>query len=44
MWIVAQLVDSLQGSVWVEPRAGGGLAVRARFPLGPTMAVSTVRS
>jgi signal transduction histidine kinase len=41
MWIVAQLVDSLQGTVWVEPRPGGGLAVRARFPLGPTMSVPT---
>ena len=39
MWIVAQLVESLQGTVWVEPRPGGGLAVRARFPLGPTMSV-----
>jgi signal transduction histidine kinase len=42
MWIVAQLVDSLQGTVWVEPRPGGGLAVRARFPLGPTMTIPTV--
>lgn len=33
MWIVAQFVESLQGSVWVEPRPGGGMAVRARFPL-----------
>ncbi|HYH48859.1 MAG TPA: ATP-binding protein [Acidimicrobiia bacterium] len=41
MWIVAQLVESLQGTVWVEPRPGGGLAVRARFPLGPTMSVPT---
>lgn len=39
MWIVAQLVESLQGTVWAEPRPGGGLAVRARFPLGPTMSV-----
>ena len=41
MWIVAQLVESLQGTVWVEPRPGGGLVVRARFPLGPTMSVPT---
>ncbi|MCA1846534.1 MAG: ATP-binding protein [Actinobacteria bacterium] len=41
MWIVAQLVDSLQGTVWAEPRPGGGLAVRARFPLGPTMSIPT---
>ena len=34
MWIVARFVDSLEGSVWVEPRPGGGLIVRARFPLG----------
>jgi signal transduction histidine kinase len=39
MWIVAQLVESLQGTVGLEPRPGGGLTVRARFPLGPTMAV-----
>ena len=39
MWIVAQLVESLQGTVWVEPRPGGGLVVRARFPLGPAMSV-----
>lgn len=42
MWIVAQLVESLQGTVWAEPRPGGGLAVRARFPLGPTMSVPAV--
>ena len=42
MWIVAQLVESLQGTVWVEPRPGGGLVVRARFPLGPTMSVPTL--
>jgi signal transduction histidine kinase len=41
MWIVAQLVESLQGTVWIEPRPEGGLAVRARFPLGPTMSVPT---
>jgi signal transduction histidine kinase len=39
MWIVAQFVDSLQGSVWVEPRPGGGLIVRARFPLGATLSL-----
>jgi len=38
MWIVARFVDSLEGSVWVEPRPGGGLIVRARFPLGATLA------
>lgn len=43
MWIVARLVESLQGTVWAEPRPGGGLAVRARFPLGPTMSVPTLR-
>jgi signal transduction histidine kinase len=42
MWIVARLVESLQGTVWAEPRPGGGLAVRARFPLGPTMSVPTL--
>jgi signal transduction histidine kinase len=41
MWIVARMVESLQGTVWAEPRPGGGLAVRARFPLGPTMSVPT---
>ena len=41
MWIVAQLVESLQGTVWFEPRPGGGLVVRARFPVGPTMSVPT---
>jgi signal transduction histidine kinase len=32
MWIVAQFVAALGGSVAVEPRPGGGLIVRARFP------------
>lgn len=41
MWIVARFVDSLQGSVWVEPRPGGGLVVRARFPLGAVLSVPT---
>ncbi|HEV7536907.1 MAG TPA: ATP-binding protein [Acidimicrobiia bacterium] len=41
MWIVAQLVESLQGTVWLEARPEGGLAVRARIPLGPTMSVPT---
>ena len=39
MWIVARFVDSLEGSVWVEPRPGGGLIVRARFPLGATLSL-----
>ena len=39
MWIVARFVDSLDGSVWVEPRPGGGLIVRARFPLGPSLSL-----
>ena len=39
MWIVAQFVESLQGSVWVEPRPGGGMAVRARFPLGVALSL-----
>jgi len=43
MWIVAQFVESLQGSVWVEPRAGGGLAVRARFPLGVALSLPSNR-
>jgi signal transduction histidine kinase len=34
MWIVAQFVEALGGIVWVESRQGGGLTVRARFPLG----------
>ena len=42
MWIVARMVESLQGTVWAEPRPGGGLAVRARFPLGQTMSVPTL--
>jgi signal transduction histidine kinase len=42
MWIVARMVESLQGTVWAEPRPGGGLAVRALFPLGPTMSVPTL--
>ncbi|HZQ79724.1 MAG TPA: ATP-binding protein [Acidimicrobiia bacterium] len=41
MWIVAQFVESLQGSVWVEPRPGGGMAVRARFPLGVALSLPT---
>jgi signal transduction histidine kinase len=32
MWIVSQFVWALGGSVAVEPRPGGGLIVRARFP------------
>ena len=44
MWIVARLVESLQGTVWAEPRPGGGLAVRARFPLGPAMSIPTVEA
>jgi signal transduction histidine kinase len=44
MWIVARFVDSLEGSVWVEPRPGGGLIVRARFPLGAALSVPTTPS
>jgi signal transduction histidine kinase len=32
MWIVSQFVWTLGGTVGVEPRAGGGLVVWARFP------------
>jgi signal transduction histidine kinase len=32
MWIVSQFVWTLGGSVGVEPRAGGGVVVWARFP------------
>jgi signal transduction histidine kinase len=39
MWIVARFVDALQGSVWVEPRPGGGLIVRVRFPVGATLSL-----
>ncbi|HEV8626383.1 MAG TPA: ATP-binding protein, partial [Acidimicrobiia bacterium] len=43
MWIVAQFVESLQGSVWVEPRPGGGMVVRARFPLGVALSLPAHR-
>ena len=43
MWIVAQFVESLQGSVWVEPRPGGGMVVRARFPLGVALSLPANR-
>lgn len=33
MWIVAQFVAALGGSVAIESRPGGGLIVRARFPV-----------
>jgi signal transduction histidine kinase len=32
MWIVAQFIAALDGEVAVDPRPGGGLIVRARFP------------
>jgi signal transduction histidine kinase len=32
MWIVAQFVAALDGSVLAEPRPGGGLIVRVRMP------------
>jgi signal transduction histidine kinase len=32
MWIVSQFVAALGGEATVEPRPGGGLAVRVRFP------------
>jgi signal transduction histidine kinase len=32
MWIVAQFIAALHGEVAVDPRPGGGLIVRARFP------------
>jgi K+-sensing histidine kinase KdpD len=34
MWIVSQFIDALNGEVAVDPRPGGGLIVRARFPAG----------
>lgn len=33
MWIVAQFVAALGGSVAIQTRPGGGLVVRARFPV-----------
>jgi signal transduction histidine kinase len=32
MWIVSQFIAALNGEVAVDPRPGGGLIVRARFP------------
>jgi signal transduction histidine kinase len=32
MWIVAQFIEALDGTVHAETRPGGGLIVRARFP------------
>jgi signal transduction histidine kinase len=32
MWIVSQFIAALDGEVAVDPRPGGGLIVRARFP------------
>lgn len=34
MWIVSQFIAVLDGEVAVDPRPGGGLIVRARFPGG----------
>jgi K+-sensing histidine kinase KdpD len=33
MWIVSQFIAALDGEVAVDPRPGGGLIVRARFPV-----------
>ncbi|HVW33185.1 MAG TPA: ATP-binding protein, partial [Acidimicrobiia bacterium] len=32
MWIVSQFIAALDGEIAVDPRPGGGLIVRARFP------------
>ena len=32
MWIVSQFITALDGEIGVDPRPGGGLIVRARFP------------
>ncbi len=32
MWIVSQFIAALDGEINVDPRPGGGLIVRARFP------------
>jgi K+-sensing histidine kinase KdpD len=32
MWIVSQYIAALDGEIAVDPRPGGGLIVRARFP------------
>ena len=32
MWIVSQFIAALDGEIGVDPRPGGGLIVRARFP------------
>ena len=32
MWIVSQFIAALDGEISVDPRPGGGLIVRARFP------------
>ncbi|MDQ1497227.1 MAG: hypothetical protein QOI86_567 [Actinomycetota bacterium] len=42
MWIVSQFMAALDGEVAVDPRPGGGLIVRARFPAG-IAAAQTVR-
>lgn len=44
MWIVSQFVWALGGSVAVEPRPGGGLIVRARFPEESMVAGGAFRS
>ncbi len=33
MWIVSQFIAALDGEINVDPRPGGGLIVRARFPV-----------
>jgi signal transduction histidine kinase len=37
MWIVSQFVSALGGNAVVEPRPGGGLVVRVRFPAGGSL-------
>jgi signal transduction histidine kinase len=37
MWIVSQFVAALGGDAVIEPRPGGGLVVRVRFPSGASL-------
>jgi signal transduction histidine kinase len=41
MWIVSQFIATLDGDVAVDPRPGGGLIVRTRFPARIATARST---